>query len=242
MNPIAYVDDKWPEMWGALIKSSGAVVKSSRDKVDPSHPSIIRGLQYGSMDRLKESTDYWFIDSGYFRAFECHPRSTYRVTRNAFAQNWVEDRPSDRFKKLRVPIKPWTTGRDILICPPYAGWVTELFDEYEWLDRTLKVLNEYTDRPIRVRPKYSKGTIWEGLDGCHALVTFMSNTAVDAAVYGVPVFVPEGNQAAPVGCTDLTQIEHPVYPDREAWANSLAYGQFNLEEFESGLAWEMMNE
>ena len=35
------------------------------------------------------------MDSGYFRAFEFAPQSQYRIVKNAFTKNWVEDVPSD---------------------------------------------------------------------------------------------------------------------------------------------------
>lgn len=245
MRPVAYRDSKWPAFWDGWIKSSKAEVKSSEDHIDPNRPSLIRGLQYGSMDRykecLEEGAEFYFADSGYFRAFDCQPRAWYRITHNAFTKNWIDNVPNDRFESLRVPLRPWKKGgRDILVCPPFGGWVMDLFDAHAWLDKVLRDLNKYTDRPIRVRPKYSKGSIWEALEGCHALVTFMSNTATDAAVFGIPAFVPEDNQAAPLGNTDLSRIESPVYGDREGWAASLAYGQYNLEEMESGLAWEIV--
>jgi len=246
LQPIAYRDQKWPEFWGGLIKSSGAKVLSSEDPLETTGPALIRGLQYGSMDRLKEcwanGHPYYFCDSGYFRAFDRQPRAWYRIVPNSFQQNWINDVPDDRFKKLRVPLRDWKHGRDILVCPPYAKWVPDLFGVDDWLDRVLSQLNKYTDRPIRVRPKYTEGTIWEALEGCHALVTFYSNTAVDAIVAGVPVFVPRGNQASPVGLTDLSEIENPIYPDREKWAYSLAYGQYNLDEMESGEAWEIVQQ
>jgi hypothetical protein len=247
MQPVAYRDQKWPEFWDAWIKSSGAEVRSSEESIDPERTSLIRGLQYGSLARLREcwatEADYYFADSGYFRAFDCEPRAWYRITHNAFTQSWVNEVPADRFERLRVPIRPWKKGgRDILVCPPYGGWVMDLFDAHGWLDETLASLNRYTDRPIRVRPKYSPSTIWDALEGAHALVTFMSNTGTDAAIFGVPAFVPPMNQAAPLGNVDLSQIETPVYNDREKWAHSLAYGQYSLEEMEDGTAWKIVQE
>jgi hypothetical protein len=77
------------------------------------------------------------------------------------------------------------------------------------------------------------------LHTAHALVTYNSNAAVDAVLEGVPVFTTELSAAAPVGLTDLAQIEHPVRPDRRAWCHHLAYGQFSQAELKDGTAAEL---
>jgi hypothetical protein len=59
---------------------------------------------------------------------------------------------------------------------------------------------------------------------------------VEAVLAGVPVFTTNLSAAAPVGLTDLTQIEQPIRPDREPWCHHLAYGQFTHEELRNGTA------
>jgi hypothetical protein len=56
------------------------------------------------------------------------------------------------------------------------------------------------------------------------------------------VFVAPSSAAAPIGRTDLAEIEQPIYPDRAPWLAHLAYNQFSLEEMESGAAWRMLRE
>jgi hypothetical protein len=36
-------------------------------------------------------------------------------------------------------------------------------------------------------------------------------------------------------------IEKPVYPDRQAWVNALAYSQFNESELVDGTLWRLIN-
>jgi hypothetical protein len=61
---------------------------------------------------------------------------------------------------------------------------------------------------------------------------------------GVPVFTLAPSAAGPVGLQDLTQIETPYYPDQDklyAWASSLAYSQFHIDEMKSGKVWKILN-
>jgi hypothetical protein len=98
-----------------------------------------------------------------------------------------------------------------------------------------------TDRQIVVRFKNSKRPLQQDLDGAHAVVANGTIAAVEAAILGYPVFDAPGSAAALVGQTDLTQIEHPVYPDREPWVRSLAYCQFSEAELVDGTLWKLLS-
>ena len=72
------------------------------------------------------------------------------------------------------------------------------------------------------------------------MVTHSSNIAVEAAISGIPVFVSSTSACEPIGLTDFSKIESPIYPDREAWLAHLSYSQFYFEEFEDGSFFEIM--
>ena len=238
----AYRCPKAPELWDALVKGFGAKdvpIGSPLEGVP-----LINGLQFGALeflqDVVRQRVDYLFLDGAYFLGWP-PPRKWYRAVPNAYQKNWVDDVKPDRWETIGLKMKPWRKGSYVLITPP-SEYVGNLFGFSVplWLQKTVTVLKEHTDRPLMVREKYSKGTIQEDLKDAHCLVTWTSNTSVDALLEGVPVFVPSVSQAAPVGCTDITKVETPVYPDREPWAWSLAYGQFTLKEIASGLAKEVV--
>jgi hypothetical protein len=63
---------------------------------------------------------------------------------------------------------------------------------------------------------------------------------VEAVVMGCPVFVDPISAAALVGKTDFSEVESPVYPDRERWLHSLAYNQFNETELVDGTLWKLL--
>jgi hypothetical protein len=149
----------------------------------------------------------------------------------------------ERALSLGVEIKPWQRdGRHILVClqgfkfgRPWG------IDIKRWNWSGVKRIKGCTDRPIVVRPKplYRKSSVplETDMEGAWCVVTHSSTAAVKAVLAGVPVFCEPTCAAAVVGCTDLSQIENPVRPDREAWVAELAWRQFSRSEMQSGMAW-----
>lgn len=86
-----------------------------------------------------------------------------------------------------------------------------------------------------------KGELVDVFRGASVVVTFNSNSAVDAVLAGVPtVAVDEGSMAFPVASHSVSVP--PITPDRAEWAARLAWRQWTLEELESGEAWRAMKE
>lgn len=86
---------------------------------------------------------------------------------------------------------------------------------------------------------HSRATLVEDLAAHDLVVTYNSNTGVDAALAGVPVVIADakGAMAAPVASCGR-MIERT--PDRQEWANRLAWCQWSPEEIASGFAWEVI--
>jgi hypothetical protein len=199
------------------------------------------GLLRGSPELIQESIErkqpWFYLDHGYFH--RGHYDGHYRVTLGDFQQRQLIERPDDRWKALGVRLKPWRTGREIVVCPP-SDHFARLFGLQNWLTETLAILKCVTDRPVKVRRKTDNRTFPVALGNAHCVVTSSSLSAVEALTLGVPVFVDPCSSASPVGLTDLTKIEEPIYPDREPWAQSLAYGQFTRAEMRDGTCWRIL--
>jgi hypothetical protein len=232
----------------ALAHGIGCELRYAEDETGP-RPGvpIVWGVLRGS-DRVvayaKQFGQYFFyVDHAYFS--RGHGQS-YRVTRNGYEAGPVRDCPTDRIQAHDVVLEPWHRGgRNILVCPP-TDYFVAAHGCADWLERTLEALERHTDRPIVVRRKPQPGEtvepLAEALSKAHALVTHSSNVAIEAVVAGVAVFVSPVSAAAPMGLTDLSLIEAPVYPDRDKWLAHLAYCQFSFEEMRSGAAWRMLLE
>lgn len=113
------------------------------------------------------------------------------------------------------------------------------------------VIQQVTDREIIFRPHplakmppihgldYSTCPIKEDLDRAYSVVTFNSNTAVEAVMDGIPSFSFDvGSMAYEVTSHNLNTLETPLVFDRQQWANNLAYAQWTLDEMKKGEAWE----
>jgi len=208
---------------------------------------IVWGVLRGSdkvVHYAKENSQYFFyIDHAYFSRGH---GVNYRITRNGYEAGRIRECPPDRLSVLGVETQPWNRdGSVILVCPP-----TEYFMNahgcHDWLETTLATLKSHTDREIVVRTKPQPGETVEPIEEAFrrsfALVTHSSNIAIEAAIAGVPVFVSETSAAAPVGQTDVSLIETPVYPERTSWLRHLAYNQYSMAELGDGTAWRMLRE
>lgn len=83
----------------------------------------------------------------------------------------------------------------------------------------------------------NRGSLAEALAGAALVVTYSSNTAVDALVAGVPaVAESEGSMAYGVAATEIGgRVD---WDARERWAHALAWKQWTVEEIASGYALE----
>lgn len=79
------------------------------------------------------------------------------------------------------------------------------------------------------------GPLEKALVEAGRVVTFNSNSGVDAVLAGVPtVAVDKGSMAWDVTSHELGEI---VHPDREKWAHALAWKQWTRDEIAAGECW-----
>lgn len=167
----------------------------------------------------------------------------YRWHVNAYQMTSIHEVPDDRWKKMATPVWDWSTKGDHVVVAEPSLTYQRFHGIQGWVEQTAAYLRTVTDRPLVFRDKEMQRfgrKLHEDLRGAHCLVTHGSNAAVEAVIMGCPVFVHPDSAAALVGQTDLAKIEEPVYPDRAAWLNSLAYCQFNETELVDGTLWRLL--
>jgi hypothetical protein len=166
----------------------------------------------------------------------------------------------DRYLKLakefpaQTVLKPYCEPREkghVLLCGqvPWDASVDHI-DYVAWLNQTAEKLKDQTRRRVVFRShplaqipgirwvEYSKAPLWEDLTNATAVVTFNSNTGVEALINGVPVFAfDEGAMAWSICNKDLKNIDFPETPPRQRWLNDLCYAQWTLNEMKEGKAW-----
>jgi hypothetical protein len=65
---------------------------------------------------------------------------------------------------------------------------------------------------------------------------------MESVINGIPVFVSESSLCYDVGNHSLTTIENPVMPERQQWANKLAYTEWTVPEIREGLPWQRIRQ
>lgn len=93
-------------------------------------------------------------------------------------------------------------------------------------------------RKIPAIPTHAASDIRAALAEAKLVVTYNSNSGVDALLAGVPTVAMDiGSMAYPVA---MHEIGDPIWNSRDAWAARLAYCQWMPDEIESGYAWESL--
>ena len=172
-----------------------------------------------------------------------------------------------RWKKLSanlgISLKPYrSTGNHILLClQRNGGWSMRGLPVMDWINQTIYEIRKYSSRHIIVRahpgdkkvesylkinhPNTSVSRNKRLLDdfkNAWATVVYNSSPSVASAIEGIPIFLtdshPEYSQSQDVANFDLSKIENPNMPDRQAWIERLAMCHWNFDELRSGEAWQ----
>lgn len=178
-----------------------------------------------------------------------------------------QDADDKRWKKFGTDLKPWCqTGNDIIICGQHTNshqWRNNP-PMSKWFEQQIIGIRKYTDKPIVIRPHprnhvtldlrkfnnvrivspqrdnktYDDTDLTERLKSAWALVSYSSNPAMTAAINGIPVYVSEASLSYDIGNTNFENINSPKMPDRQQWANKLAYTEWWPDEIEQGIPWK----
>jgi len=166
------------------------------------------------------------------------------------------DYPGDggaRFRSLGVPLQPWRpTGEYVLLVGQVHGDAAlQGRNLTQWYAQTAQSAAAEYGLPVRFRPHplevrrlgvvravagtyQDSGSLQDALARAAAVVTWNSNTGVDALLAGKPVVaLGDGAMASPLAARELGG---QCNPDREAWAYALAWKQWTLDEIRSGEA------
>lgn len=246
----------WQKGTGALYADFNMLQRYSTD-----WPITFRGMTKRSLydNCILSKRDFYYIDTGYLGNLN-KTKNYHRVVKNNVQHLSPIEVPSDRWTSLQSSTRKtmytntWRKGSKILIVTPsekpclWYGITRE-----KWLNDTLSILKENTDREIIIRDKPERRkrvgelSIYNQFleDDIYAVVTYNSIAATEAVAYGIPAFANAPNAAQSVCLSDFSKIETPYYPDRhkvEKWLHWLAYCQYNVKELEDGTAYKIQQE
>lgn len=253
-------EDEKLSLVDALVQSSNGELTTD---INSDKPLVVRGVTSKTeMDQCQEQgRDYYFIDTGYVGNFPSigNPKGSkiwHRIVKNKMQHDEIIPSPVDRWNVLfrqdpNLQFKGWKKfNKKILFVPPNPKACKAFDIDYDkWMAETLSEIRKHTSMPIETRIKGSrsdrnhKNTIYDALEGAYAVVTFNSIAALEAVLWGVPVFVAVPCAASPLASNDITKINEPFYPSDEQIKQqcyNIAYGQFTMDEIVNGTAWKIL--
>ncbi len=189
-------------------------------------------------DAIKSGYDWYYGDHGYFGRGKY-----YKITKNAYQHSGLGIPDYDRLKFFYEDCAAWNKdGRHILICAQSQNHY-DRFGVPNWVEDTKKEIQKYTDRPIVIRKKTDRLSLFYHLKDAFCTASHSSASIIHGLMHGVPAFCTHQCAASVVALSDLSAIESPFYPDnRMEWAAVLAANQWTLEEITETKAWRKLNE
>jgi hypothetical protein len=128
-------------------------------------------------------------------------------------------------------------------------------DMTNWVNTTIGILKNNTDRPITIRPhprcRLMLGNLPPGVSvespkkldntydsydmhfDCHAVVNYNSGPGIQAAIAGVRPVVDMTSLAYPVG-VGFSDIEQSYETDRDLWLRQICHTEYTVEELQRG--------
>ena len=135
--------------------------------------------------------------------------------------------------KLNIRIKKTRDSGEFIILSEPSIHVKKFFQLDDWVKNTIEEISKYTDRKIFVHNKQSKISLDLLLSKAWAFVSDQSTAGFKAMISGVPAHFTNKTLKS---INSIKEIENGNI-DRKIFYN-LAYGQWTLNEMQSGETWE----
>ncbi len=183
----------------------------------------------------KSGHPWFYIDGSYF---DCVRGQQFRITKNRIQVN-AAARISDgkRFAKLGVEVKPWRTGKHVVLVQQSDSFMRDIARDPNWFER---IERDFAASGLRVKVRLwgsdkIKGgaTLLDDLKDASSLACHSSAAAVTAVCEGVPVVGLDSMSA-------LDGMQVSVYPARDQrlqFLSVLADNQWSLKSIKSGEPW-----
>ena len=231
---------------GSFAKGINTTTTNIKKFNDFSKSLATYGILRGTGELFHKVKDFYYIDHGYFnsslRFFEQGKTiidsldGYFRIVKNDFFHSGKGNCKSDRFEKLNIEIKEKRDSGEFIVLSEPSTHVKKFFKLDDWVQNTITEISKYTDRKIYVHNKQSKIPLDLLLNKAWAFVSDQSTAGFKAMLAGVPAHFTNKTLK---GINSIKEIE-----DGNINANifyNLAYGQWTLNEMQSGETWEYIN-
>ena len=228
---------------GSFAKGINTTPININEFRDFSKPLATYGILRGTRDLFHKIKYFYYIDHGYFssslrsfaqgKTFIESLDGYFRVVKNDFFHSGKGNCKSDRFNKLNIKIKEKRNSGEFVILSEPSIYVKKFFQLDDWVKKTIAEISKYTDRKIYVHNKQSKIPLDLLLNKAWAFVSDQSTAGFKAMLAGVPAHFTNKKLKE---INSIKEIE-----DGDIKTNifyNLAYGQWTLNEMQSGETWE----
>ena len=201
------------------------------------------GVLRGTFEIIKKVKNFYYMDHGYFnqskRKFENNRTNVldldgyFRIVCNNLIHNGEGNFPDDRLKKLNLKfVEQIKFGEHIILSEP-SEVMKNIYNAHNWVDDTKRIIKKFSDRKIIVHNKFSKKPLDSLLANAWAFISLQSAAGFKAMINGIPAYFTEETlkNINPIQEIENPKINYKIF-------NNLAYGQWTLNEIESGEAWE----
>ena len=204
------------------------------------------GYLRGTGEVIKKSKNFYYMDHGYFnqssRIFEKNKTKIlnldgyFRVTFNDFWSTGINDRPSDRFNKLKLKFKTINNNGNYIIISEPTSDAKDYYKLHNWTEKTIREIKQYSDRKIILHNRSSKEKLNDLLKNAWAFVSDHSSAGFLAMQEGVPAYFTNKT------LKNIGKIENIEKHDIDySILNNLAYEQWTVAEIKSGECWDYLS-
>ena len=226
-----------------FAKGSNALLCHVNNFKDYDQTIATYGVLRGTYEIIKKVKNFYYMDHGYFnqskRTFENNRTNVlsldgyFRIVHNNLVHNGEGNFPDDRLKKLNLNFLEQSNSGDVIILSEPSEAMKKIYNAYSWVNETKELIKKFSDRKVIVHNKFSKKPLDELLKNAWSFVSLQSTAGFKAMVNGIPAYFTEPSLK---NINKIEEIENPRINYKIF--NNLAYGQWTLNEIESGEAWE----
>lgn len=187
-----------------------------------------------------------YIGRGYLGNHILKHKRWWRASVNGWANTRIMPAPYSRWSMLNLPKHPWkvTEVKKVLLAPSKMTskiWSPEV--AFRWAE---SIRDKFPGAEVRIRPKAGKSglrweTLWEDFDWADLVVAQASAITCEAFWYGKKVISTEPCPTWAAGSGILENWQDPTEPAlRDAWHEHIAWSQFTVDEWNSGVALDLL--
>jgi hypothetical protein len=226
-----------------FAKGSGLDLCKVSDFDDFKQSIAAYGYKRGTGEAIRKSSNFWYLDHGYFkqssRSFDNNKTiinnfdGYFRIVHNNFWHNGSGGFEEDRLTKLNLKFKENRKKGSYIILSEPTNDAINYFNLHQWKENTLKRISKISDRKILIHNRSSNIPLKNLLKDAWAFVSDHSSAGFLSILEGVPAYFTN-KTLSNIG--NLEDLEKGLINYRTL--NNLAYGQWNMNEIDSGEAWD----